>query len=228
MRFSSQGSETPNMGNELAYTILTPHTVRKGRLGAVLSQLLSRVELDLISGGLFQVSSELAQAFADTIEDPLVAAYVRRELPFLPQTADTSLIARHDPRALLLVFNGPNAVEQLANVVGSGLPETRARGTIRGVFGDHIRADSDQSTLYLNRRPWHPFPATLPSASCNCGSTPRSATSCDPSPRFRKGNSAPSCCSSRTTSASPVPAPGLSWACSPAPDCSSKASRSIT
>ena len=139
------------MGNELAYTILTPHTVRKGRLGAVLSQLLSRVDLNLISGGLFQASPDLAESFAQTISDPLIAAYVRREFPHRRDSDSPagSLIERHDPRALLLVFQGQDAVAKLAAAVGAGLPEAQARGTIRGVFGDHIRADADQSTLYF-------------------------------------------------------------------------------
>lgn len=133
------------MGSELAYAILTPHTVRKGRVGAVLSQLLSRAGLEWVAGGLFQAGAPLVEAYADTISDPLIAGYVRREFPFpnpgphAPAAPDDA-VQRHDPRALLLVFRGDDAVRKLAVVVGAGLPETEARGTVRGVFGDHIRS----------------------------------------------------------------------------------------
>ncbi len=140
------------MGSELAYAILTPHTVRKGRIGAVLSQLLSRAGLDWVAGGLFQAGPQLVEAYADSISDPLIADYVRREFPFPGPSAQgpsDDAVKRHEPRALLLVFRGGDAVRKLAAVVGAGLPEAEARGTIRGVFGDHMRRADDGRTQYF-------------------------------------------------------------------------------
>ena len=52
---------------ELSYVILTPYSMRKSRTGGIISRLIARTGLDLVSARMFAPSQELVKRYADTI-----------------------------------------------------------------------------------------------------------------------------------------------------------------
>jgi nucleoside diphosphate kinase len=132
------------MAEELAYVLLTPYSIRKSRTGGILSRLLSRSGLELVSGRMFAPSQGLIEEYAKTIvteADPrhrrtqeLIREYVLKNL------APNSEGKRR--RVLLLVLRGENAVSRVLHVAGHIVNERTAGETIRDTYGDYL-ADSD-------------------------------------------------------------------------------------
>ena len=58
---------------QLAYVIITPHSLYKSRTGGILSRLISRTGLDLAAARMFAPSRELVKEYAENIvsaQDP--------------------------------------------------------------------------------------------------------------------------------------------------------------
>jgi nucleoside diphosphate kinase len=127
------------MSEELSYVLVTPYSIRKSRTGAILSRLISRTALELVAARMFKPSKPLVDAFSETIVthehdshrevQELLKQYVLKN--FSPTEA-------HQPRVLLLVFKGENAVEKIRLAVGHILHDDPAGQTIRDTFGDYI------------------------------------------------------------------------------------------
>jgi nucleoside diphosphate kinase len=138
------------MAEELAYVILTPYSIRKSRTGGILSRLLSRSGLELVSGRMFAPSQELIDAYAKTIvteADPrhrrtqeLIRAYVQKNLAPNPEGKRR--------RVLLLVLRGENAVDRVLTVAGHIVHERTTGETIRDTYGDYL-ADGDEDVRYF-------------------------------------------------------------------------------
>src|ERR1043166_2489306 len=100
---------------ELSYVIVTPYSMRKSRTGGILARLISRTGLDLVTARMFAPSEELTRRYSDTIvthTDPehrapqeLIRDYVLKNF--------TGKVNGKNPRALFLVFRGPDAVEKI-------------------------------------------------------------------------------------------------------------------
>lgn len=122
------------MAEELAYALLTPHTLNKNRTGPVLARLLAVPTLEFVAARLYRLSAgfaaEYAAASAGVPGRPeLQAAYTRYLTTGLP-AGD----AAYNP-ALLLLFQGPDAVRTLAEAVG--FLDSIAGGTgVRATFGE--------------------------------------------------------------------------------------------
>jgi nucleoside diphosphate kinase len=129
---------------QLAYVIVTPYSMRKSRTGGIVGRLISRTGLDLVGGRMFAPGTELARRYADTIvteTDPrhratqqLIRDYVVKNF--------TGEKNGQRPRALFLVFRGPDAVERIREVVGHIVHERTSGETIRDTYGDYISDDS--------------------------------------------------------------------------------------
>jgi nucleoside diphosphate kinase len=129
---------------QLAYVIVTPYSMRKSRTGGIVGRLISRTGLDLVGGRMFAPGTELARRYADTIvteTDPrhratqqLIRDYVVKNF-----TGENN---GQRPRALFLVFRGPDAVERIREVVGHIVHERTSGETIRDTYGDYITDDS--------------------------------------------------------------------------------------
>lgn len=137
------------MSEELSYVLITPHSIRKSRTGAILSRLISRTALDLVAARMFAPSEPLATAFADSIvtsEQPSqrgVQELLRRYV-----TSNFSPSAGHQPRVLMLVFKGENAVEKIRGAVGHILHEDPTAHTIRDTFGDFVTDANGEVTYF--------------------------------------------------------------------------------
>ena len=139
------------MEDQLAYVLVTPHSIRKSRTGPILSRLISRSGLDLVDARMFAPSRELAEAYAATAvtEDSnarhratqeLIRQYILQH--FVPD-ADG-----HRARCLVLVFRGKEAVMRIMNVVGHIVHERTSAETIRDTYGDYIVDASGNCTYF--------------------------------------------------------------------------------
>ncbi len=137
------------MSEELSYVIVTPHSIRKSRTGGILSRLISRTALELVTARMFAPSKPLVDAFADTLitaghesnqgVQELLKHYVLKN--FTP-------ISDFHPRVLMLVFKGENAVEKIRAAVGPILHDDPAALTIRDTFGDYITDEKGAVTYF--------------------------------------------------------------------------------
>jgi nucleoside diphosphate kinase len=138
------------MATELSYVLLTPYSIRKSRTGGILSRLLSRTGLDLVAARMFAPSEALIKEYAEglvTDEDishraaqELIRKYVLANLS--PKAAGTQ------PRVMMLVFKGEDAVKKIKGAVGHILNERTAGETIRDTYGDYM-ADAQGNVTYF-------------------------------------------------------------------------------
>lgn len=138
------------MATELSYVLLTPYSIRKSRTGGILSRLLSRTGLDLVATRMFAPSEALVTEYAAglvTDEDishraaqEQIRKYVLENLS--PKATGTQ------PRVMILVFRGENAVQKIKACVGHILNERTAGETIRDTYGDYI-ADAQGHVTYF-------------------------------------------------------------------------------
>ena len=129
------------MSKELGYVLVTPYTLRKSRTGGVLGRLLRTTGLELVAARMFGPSAELVQRYAELIRTndeiwpevrTLLSDYIERE--FSP-SADGQC-----HRVLMLLFEGENAIRKLRDAVGGFEDSIESADTIRGTYGDYIKA----------------------------------------------------------------------------------------
>jgi nucleoside diphosphate kinase len=138
------------MAEELSYVIVTPYSIRKSRTGGIIARLISRTGLDLLAARMFAPSKALTEKYASTIvTDPeprhratqqLIQEYV---LTHFQQDG-----ALYQPRVLLLVFRGPDAVLKIRGAVGHIVNERTSGETIRDTYGDYVTDKSGKVTYF--------------------------------------------------------------------------------
>ena len=132
------------MSQELAYVIVTPYSLQKSRTGGILARLITRTGLELVGCRMFAPSTDLVQKYSEVIvsaDDPqdrdiqeLIRSYILKNL-----SPDSKTGKRR--RAMMLLFQGEDAVRKVRSVVGNITPERSSGETIRGTFGDLILDD---------------------------------------------------------------------------------------
>lgn len=128
------------MSEELAYVIITPYSIRKSRTGGILSRLLSRSGLELVSGRMFAPSRELIEEYAKSIVTETDARH-RRTQELIREYVLKNLAPNLEGkrrRALLLVLRGEDAVDRVLAVAGHIVHERTTGETIRDTYGDYI------------------------------------------------------------------------------------------
>jgi nucleoside diphosphate kinase len=135
---------------QLAYVIVTPYSMRKSRTGGIVGRLISRTGLDLVGGRMFAPGAELSRRYADTIVTETDARHratqqLIREYVLKNFTGERN---GQRPRALFLIFRGPDAVERIRNVVGHIVHERTSGETIRDTYGDYITDDSGKVAYF--------------------------------------------------------------------------------
>ncbi len=137
------------MSKELGYVLITPYTLRKSRTGGVLGRLLSRTGLDLVAARMFGPSKELVSRYAELIRSSedvwpdirdLLSDYIEREMS---PTEDGQV-----HRVLLLLFEGEDAIRKLRDSIGGFEDSIESADTIRGTFGDYIKAHDGSVTYF--------------------------------------------------------------------------------
>lgn len=138
------------MAEELSYALVTPYSIRKSRTGGILSRLISRTGLELVSGMMFAPSQKLVQEYAASIvTDPeprhratqeLIRKYVLKNLG--PDASGQR------QRVMLLVFRGENAITKIRATVGHIVNERTAGETIRDTYGDYLVNEHGDVTYF--------------------------------------------------------------------------------
>jgi nucleoside diphosphate kinase len=133
------------MAQELAYVIITPYSLHKSRTGGILARLITRTGLELVGCRMFAPSTDLVQKYSEVIvsaDDPqdrniqeLIRSYILKNL-----SPDSKTGRRR--RAMMLLFQGEDAVRKIRSVVGNITAERSSGETIRGTFGDLILDDN--------------------------------------------------------------------------------------
>ncbi len=138
------------MGKELAYVIINPYSVAKSRTGGILARYLSRSGLDLVGASLYGPSEELTRKYSDLMRenetiDPdyrdILADYILRAYTPDPKTGKRA-------RALLLLFEGDDAIAKVMSVTGPLRKNMEAGETIRDTFGDYV-VDPEGKVVYV-------------------------------------------------------------------------------
>ncbi len=147
--------ESVVMDYELSYVIVSPYTVAKGRIGGVLSRLLTRVDLELVGAQLIAADNEFSNAYADILGEKsetsstdastLLSKYVHNNIAPGNERAH---------RTLLLLFKGPNAIRKLSDICGALYAENRGvesltGETIRDTYADLIVDPETQEVTYF-------------------------------------------------------------------------------
>ncbi|MEY4387894.1 MAG: Nucleoside diphosphate kinase [Verrucomicrobiota bacterium] len=135
------------MSPQLAYVIVTPHSLQKSRTGGIISRLIARTGLDLAAARMFAPSAELAREFAEATaasSDPgdrriqkLIHDYILNEIAPDKKTGQRR-------RVMVLLFRGDDAVKKIFNVVGHITPGRNRGETIRDTYGDFIEGDNGE------------------------------------------------------------------------------------
>jgi nucleoside diphosphate kinase len=135
------------MAQELAYVIITPYTLYKSRTGGILARLITRTGLELAGARMFGPSPELVQQYSEAIvsaNDPqdrriqeLIRDYILQNLSPDPKT-------KRRRRAMVLLFQGDDAVRKVRSVIGNISPERRGGETIRDTYGDIVLDEGGQ------------------------------------------------------------------------------------
>ena len=138
--------------DQLAYVLVTPHTIRKSRTGPILSRLLSRSGLELVSARMFAPRKELVEAYAATAvseDDPNPRHRATQEhireyiLHHLAPNAEGQRA-----RCLMLVLRGPDAVSRVMNTVGHIVHGRSSAETIRDTYGDYVTDEAGSVTYF--------------------------------------------------------------------------------
>jgi nucleoside diphosphate kinase len=137
------------MSKELGYVLVTPYTLRKSRTGGVLGRLLSSTGLDLVAARMFGPSRKLVEQYSKLIQDndevwpeirELLSEYIERELG--PDENGQC------HRVLMFLFEGENAIQKLRDAVGGFEDSIESADTVRGTYGDYIKAQDGSVTYF--------------------------------------------------------------------------------
>ncbi len=125
--------------NEMAYVLITPYCLLKSRTGGIIGRVCSLSGLDIVGARLYAPSDEFVAEYGELLSHQDIEPEMRQGL--LAYLDD--YFRRDNPlgitnRALLLLFEGENALERIRSAVGS-LSDPQAQGnTVRGAYGDFI------------------------------------------------------------------------------------------
>jgi len=131
------------MATELAFALINPYSLAKSRTGGIIGRFISRTGLEVVAARMFGPSPELVKKYAtviraDTSKEEsirnILADYVLRAYAPDPATG-------RQRRALMLLFEGENAVEKIYQVAGPIRPNMEAGETVRDTFGDFIMGE---------------------------------------------------------------------------------------
>ena len=138
------------MAQELAFALINPYTLSKSRTGGVIGRLISRTGLELVAARLFGPSAELANRYADSLlnsnqSEPefarLLSEYVRKN--YAPDPV--SGLRR---RAILLLFEGENAIQKVREATGHLRAGWGGGETIRDTYGDYVVDENGRVTYF--------------------------------------------------------------------------------
>ena len=131
------------MKKELTYALITPYSLLKSRTGGIISRLLSLSDLELVGARMYTHSGKFLDEYIKTIEtQKMKTVWKNAMIDYVNNMLRKNNKLSMANRAMLLLFEGKNAVDVLHNnVIGSASDPLRGN-TIRGTYGDSIRASN--------------------------------------------------------------------------------------
>ncbi|HJO47546.1 MAG TPA: nucleoside-diphosphate kinase [Candidatus Scalindua sp.] len=131
------------MKKELTYALITPYSLLKSRTGGIISRLLSLSDLELVGARMYTPSDKFLDEYIKTIEtQKMKTVWKNAMIDYVNNMLRKNNKLGMANRAMLLLFEGKNAVDVLHNnVIGSASDPLRGN-TIRGTYGDSIRASN--------------------------------------------------------------------------------------
>lgn len=127
------------MKKELTYALITPYSLLKSRTGGIISRLLSLSDLELVGARMYTPSDKFLDEYIKTIEtQKMKTMWKNAMIDYVNNMLRKNNKLGMANRAMLLLFEGKNAVDVLHNnVIGSASDPLRGN-TIRGTYGDSI------------------------------------------------------------------------------------------
>src|SRR5689334_9006716 len=135
------------MSQQLAYVIITPYSLHKSRTGGILSRLITRTGLELVGARMFAPSEELVTKYAEktiSANDPQDRQIQQLIYDYILQNLSPDPKSGRRRRAMVLLFQGDDAVRKTRSVVGNISADRRGGETIRDTYGDLIIDENNQ------------------------------------------------------------------------------------
>jgi nucleoside diphosphate kinase len=148
------------MAKELAFVLMNPYPIRKSRTGGIIARYLVRTDLKLVGARIIGPSQEFVDELSGYLAtydqtDPekcaIFSNYIRKNYAPCKVTGSPH-------RAMLLLFEGEDAVKKIYDVTGSIRQRWLSGQTIRDTYGDMIRDPLTNEVEYFE-------PAVLVGAS---------------------------------------------------------------
>ena len=135
------------MTQQLAYVIVTPHSLQKSRTGGIISRLIARTGLDLVAARMFAPGAELTRQFAEATaasSDPGDRRIQAMIHDYILENIGPDKKTGQRRRAMMLLFRGEEAVRKILSVAGHITPGRSGGESIRDTFGDLVLGDDGQ------------------------------------------------------------------------------------
>lgn len=135
------------MTPQLAYVIVTPHSLQKSRTGGIISRLIARTGLDLVAARMFAPGEELTRQFAEATAastDPGDRRIQGMIHDYILENVGPDKKTGQRRRVMMLLFKGEEAIRKILSVAGHITPGRSSGETIRDTFGDLIIGDDGQ------------------------------------------------------------------------------------
>ncbi|MHC4268147.1 MAG: nucleoside-diphosphate kinase [Planctomycetota bacterium] len=130
------------MKKELTYALITPYSLLKSRTGGIISRLLSLSDLELVGARMYTPSNKLLDEYIKTIEtQKMKAVWKNAMIDYVNNMLRKKNKLGMVNRAMLLLFEGKNAVDVLHNKVIGSASDPLKGNTIRGTYGDSILSE---------------------------------------------------------------------------------------
>jgi nucleoside diphosphate kinase len=138
------------MAKELAFVLINPYSLAKSRTGGIIARYIARTQLDFVAARMFHPSRQLSHEYAALVgaadgknkkARDLLADYVLRSY-------SPDIKSDRPRRVMLLLFEGENAIQRIADVTGDVTPNTGTGQTIRDTFGDYVLNDNDETQYF--------------------------------------------------------------------------------
>lgn len=130
------------MTEQLAYTLITPYSLFKSRTGGIIGRLLAHARLEFVAARMHVFSDAFIDAYQKVICPPDIETKIGQAWHrYIDQSLRQNNPWGFLPRCMLLLFRGPDAVRHLKEEVIGSFTEEPTGDTIRGTYGDFIRAE---------------------------------------------------------------------------------------
>jgi nucleoside diphosphate kinase len=128
------------MGQEVTYALITPYSLLKSRTGGIISRLLSLSDLELVGARMYTPSDKFLDEYCKTIETQKIKPLWKKALiKYVNEKLRKNNKFGISNRAMLLLFEGNDAINILHNSVIGPISEHLRGNTIRGTYGDCIK-----------------------------------------------------------------------------------------